>query len=42
MVHNSIEYALMQSYADGFELMEAKREFDIDLAQVAKIGAIAA
>jgi len=37
MVHNGTEYALMQSYAEGFELMEAKKEFDLDLAQVAEI-----
>ena len=37
MVHNGIEYGLMQAYAEGFELMEAKREFDLDLAQVAQI-----
>ena len=37
MVHNGTEYALMQSYAEGFELIEAKKEFNIDLAQVAEI-----
>jgi 6-phosphogluconate dehydrogenase len=37
MVHNGIEYALMQSYAEGFELMDAKREFGLDLHQVAEI-----
>ena len=37
MVHNGIEYGLMQAYAEGFELMEAKREFDLDLAQIAEI-----
>jgi 6-phosphogluconate dehydrogenase len=37
MVHNGIEYGLMQAYAEGFELLEAKREFDLDLAQVAEI-----
>ena len=37
MVHNGIEYALMQAYAEGFELMEAKREFGLDLAQIAEI-----
>ncbi|MDO8636845.1 MAG: decarboxylating 6-phosphogluconate dehydrogenase [Dehalococcoidia bacterium] len=37
MVHNGTEYALMQSYAEGLELMEAKKEFDLDLAQVAEI-----
>ena len=36
MVHNGVEYALMQAYAEGFEIMEAKREFDLDLAQIAE------
>ncbi|MBI2906140.1 MAG: decarboxylating 6-phosphogluconate dehydrogenase [Chloroflexi bacterium] len=37
MIHNGIEYGLMQAYAEGFELMQAKGEFGIDLAQVAEI-----
>ena len=37
MVHNGIEYGLMQAYAEGFELMEAKEELGLDLAQVAQI-----
>ena len=37
MVHNGIEYGLMQAYAEGFELMQAKREFDLDLAQIAQV-----
>ncbi|MGE0059424.1 MAG: phosphogluconate dehydrogenase (NAD(+)-dependent, decarboxylating) [Dehalococcoidia bacterium] len=37
MVHNGIEYGLMQAYAEGFELMEAKGEFDLDLKQIAQI-----
>jgi 6-phosphogluconate dehydrogenase len=36
MVHNGIEYALMQAYAEGFELMQAS-ELDLDLEQVAGI-----
>ena len=36
MVHNGIEYGLMQAYAEGFELMEAS-EFDLDLAAVADV-----
>jgi len=35
MVHNGIEYGLMQAYAEGFELLQAKSEFKLDLAQVA-------
>ncbi len=37
MVHNGIEYGMMQAYAEGFELMEAKKEFGLDLAQIAEI-----
>jgi len=36
MVHNGIEYGLMQAYAEGFELMHAS-EYDIDLAKVASL-----
>jgi 6-phosphogluconate dehydrogenase len=36
MVHNGIEYGLMQAYAEGFEVMKAS-EFDLDLEQVAGI-----
>ncbi|MBI4296040.1 MAG: decarboxylating 6-phosphogluconate dehydrogenase [Chloroflexi bacterium] len=36
MVHNGIEYGLMQAYAEGFELMQAKLEFSLDLAQIAE------
>ena len=37
MVHNAIEYGLIQSYAEGFELTRAKKEFGLDLAEVAEI-----
>ena len=36
MVHNAIEYALMESYAEGFELLAAKPEFDLDLPAIAE------
>jgi len=36
MVHNGIEYGLMQAYAEGFEVLE-RSEFDLDLQQVAGI-----
>ena len=36
MVHNGIEYGMMQAYAEGFEIMEAKKEFDLDLGQIAQ------
>ncbi|MEI4515420.1 MULTISPECIES: phosphogluconate dehydrogenase (NAD(+)-dependent, decarboxylating) [unclassified Stenotrophomonas] len=35
MVHNGIEYGMMQAYAEGFALMQRKTEFNLDLGQVA-------
>jgi 6-phosphogluconate dehydrogenase len=37
MVHNGIEYGMMQAYAEGFAIMEKKEELDLDLAQIAQI-----
>ena len=37
MVHNGIEYGMMQALAEGFELMEAKHDLELDLAQIAHI-----
>ncbi|NOY99543.1 MAG: decarboxylating 6-phosphogluconate dehydrogenase [Chloroflexi bacterium] len=37
MVHNGIEYGLMQAYAEGFEIMKAKEEFGLSLHQIAEI-----
>jgi len=37
MIHNGIEYGLMQAYAEGFEIMHAKKDFKLDLEQVAQI-----
>ena len=37
MVHNGIEYGLMQAYAEGFEIMKSKEEFDLDLHQIAEL-----
>jgi 6-phosphogluconate dehydrogenase len=36
MVHNGIEYGLMQAYAEGFEVMKSS-EFDLDLHEIAGI-----
>ena len=36
MVHNGIEYGMMQSYGEGFELLHAS-EFDLDLQKVAQV-----
>ncbi len=37
MVHNGIEYGMMQAFAEGFELMKAKEEFELDLANISEI-----
>lgn len=37
MIHNGIEYAMMQSYAEGFELLQAKKAYNIDLQKVAAL-----
>ena len=37
MVHNGIEYGLMQAYAEGFELMQRKTGFGLDLGRIAGI-----
>jgi 6-phosphogluconate dehydrogenase len=37
MVHNGIEYGLMQAYAEGLAIMEAKEDFGLDLHQIAEI-----
>jgi 6-phosphogluconate dehydrogenase len=37
MVHNGIEYGMMQAYAEGFAIMEKKEELGLDLAQIAQI-----
>ena len=36
MVHNGIEYGLMEAYAEGLELLQAKADFDLDLRQIAQ------
>lgn len=35
MVHNGIEYGMMQAYAEGFEIMRAKQEFGLNLHAIA-------
>ncbi|HSJ15747.1 MAG TPA: decarboxylating 6-phosphogluconate dehydrogenase [Longimicrobiales bacterium] len=37
MVHNAIEYGMMQAYAEGFALLEAKHELELDAGQIAAI-----
>jgi 6-phosphogluconate dehydrogenase len=37
MIHNGIEYGMMQAFAEGFAILEKKEEFDLDLANIAEI-----
>jgi 6-phosphogluconate dehydrogenase len=37
MVHNGIEYGMMQAYAEGFEILKARKDFDLDLHQIAEV-----
>lgn len=37
MVHNGIEYGMMQAFAEGFSILKAKKEFAMDLAQISHI-----
>jgi len=37
MIHNGIEYGMMQAYAEGFSILKHKKEFDFDLSQIAEL-----
>ncbi len=37
MVHNGIEYGMMQAYAEGFSIMDAKKEMSLNIAQISEI-----
>ena len=37
MVHNGIEYGMMQAYAEGFSIMKAKEPMHLDMGQIAQI-----
>jgi 6-phosphogluconate dehydrogenase len=37
MVHNGIEYGLMQAYAEGFEILKAKEDYNLDLFKIGEI-----
>ncbi len=37
MIHNGIEYGMMQAFAEGFALMQGKTEFNLDLAAIAEM-----
>ena len=37
MVHNGVEYGMLQAYAEGFDLLQSATEFDYDLRQIASL-----
>ncbi len=37
MIHNGIEYGMMQAFAEGFGILKAKEEFGLDLAQISEV-----
>lgn len=37
MVHNGIEYGMMEAFAEGFELLQARKDFNLDVHQISKI-----
>jgi 6-phosphogluconate dehydrogenase len=37
MIHNGIEYGMMQAYGEGFAILNHKKEFNLDLHQIAEI-----
>ena len=37
MVHNGIEYGMMQAYAEGFEIMKEKEDLSLDVLQISEI-----
>jgi len=37
MVHNGIEYGMLQAYAEGYEILHASSEFKLDLAQISAL-----
>lgn len=37
MVHNGIEYGMMQAFAEGFEIMRARKDFNLDMHQIAEV-----
>jgi 6-phosphogluconate dehydrogenase len=37
MVHNGIEYGMLQAYAEGYEILHASQDFKLQLGQIAKL-----
>ncbi|MGN6391331.1 MAG: phosphogluconate dehydrogenase (NAD(+)-dependent, decarboxylating) [Gemmatimonadales bacterium] len=37
MIHNGIEYGMLQAYAEGYEILHASKDFHLDLEQIAAV-----
>jgi 6-phosphogluconate dehydrogenase len=37
MIHNGVEYGMLQAYAEGYEILHASKNFKLDLHQIAKV-----
>lgn len=37
MIHNAVEYGLLEAYGEGFEILNAKREFNLDLGKISQL-----
>ncbi len=37
MIHNGVEYGMLQAYAEGYEILHASRDFDLDLRKIASV-----
>ena len=37
MVHNGVEYGMMQAYAEGFDIMRAKKDFNLDMHAISEV-----
>ena len=37
MIHNGVEYGMLQAYAEGYEILHASKDFKLDLHQIAKV-----
>jgi 6-phosphogluconate dehydrogenase len=37
MIHNGIEYGMLQAYAEGYEILHASKDFDLDLHQISAV-----
>ena len=37
MIHNGVEYGMLQAYAEGYEILHASKDFDLDLHKIAAV-----